>query len=110
MSELDNTKEKRMETSSFEVCAVDHTGQPLKLTPDNSPHSKHRSNESNSPMQTPQVENKSNSKFNAARPSLTYTSKSNNSSVCIHGAAEQERLEKRYDSKINQEVQNNLTT
>ena len=93
-----------MDTSSFSACAVDHSGQPLKLTPENSPDSHPRSNESNSHVQTAQIGNKSNSKFNAARPSLTYTSKSNNSSVCIHGAVEQERLEKRYDSKINQEV------
>ena len=39
------------------------------------------------------------SQMNVLRPSIAATSKSNNSSMCIHGALEPERLEKRYDTK-----------
>lgn len=38
--------------------------------------------------------------MNVLRPSIAATSKSNNSSMCIHGALEPERLEKRYDTKL----------
>ena len=40
------------------------------------------------------------SQMNVLRPSIAATSKSNNSSMCIHGALEPERLEKRYDTKL----------
>ena len=47
-----------------------------------------------------------NSQMNVVRPSIAATSKSNNSSMCIHGAIEQERLEKRYDTKLAEHEEN----